>query len=370
MALRDGAPVQLCVDFFLCAATLPRYLGAIRGFTLRDARCCHAADAQLVSARVLDVFYSDVHFERFVQMTAIAHAATAVAKRTGLSHAPDSARSELAPWAALAAELGFSQLADALQRARPAAWLANAEPSGVNIAPSAGAAGDRTWRAHLGTRVDSWFRRELRPLLEQSRQRSVRARYLAPPPAQAGADAQCDGTAMRAYAARVASGALAGAPPAVIASHRAASEQLDAAVDAGERAAAAAKAAAAPGGGPSLSAWLGSLLSWGLRAPPSGSGSGGGKGGAPPAGGGARISGARVTVYEPSVGHGRLPGHALGSIEGRSRVLRAQKEAERAGARAAGDRAGAGAAGARAARESGAKAAAGGQRQGQLVAAK
>ncbi|KAG8457188.1 hypothetical protein KFE25_004405 [Diacronema lutheri] len=211
LVLHDDADVQLCVDFFLNERTLPRYVEAIRAFRFADARTFYESDIELVRQRVEAMYHSIEHFERFVQLAAIVHVAVAVAKRTGLTHDPTSAESDLLVWAHLAAELGLAQLADVLSRARPAAWLKHTEPAGRDGSLRAEAiAGDQSWRADVMKNVDIWLGCELRPLLDASRTRALRAELpsqvafaLPSPPSSSGWAA----AASLAFESRRASGA-------------------------------------------------------------------------------------------------------------------------------------------------------------------
>ncbi|KAG8463276.1 hypothetical protein KFE25_004787 [Diacronema lutheri] len=180
LVLHDTEHVQLCVDFFLSERTLQRYVAAIREFKLARARTYYASDLELIRERIEAMYQSVEHFERFVQLAVIVHVAVVLAKRASPIPEAASAENDLLVWARLAAELGFAQLADVLARARPAAWLAHAAPAegGGVSARMRWMVGGKTWRAHLAGRVDSWYQRELKPLLRASRALAVRPAFL------------------------------------------------------------------------------------------------------------------------------------------------------------------------------------------------
>ena len=180
LVLHDTEHVQLCVDFFLSERTLQRYVAAIREFKLARARTYYTSDIGLMRERIEAMYQSVEHFERFVQLAVISLIAVVVAKRASPIPEAASAENDLLVWARLAAELGFAQLADVLARARPAAWLAHAAPAegGGVSARMRWMVGGKTWRAHLAGRVDSWYQRELKPLLRASRALAVRPAFL------------------------------------------------------------------------------------------------------------------------------------------------------------------------------------------------
>jgi len=260
LVLHDAEHVQLCVDFFLHDRTQPRYVDAIRNFKLAGAKCFYASDMDLVTERVNAMYYSIDGFESFVKVAAITLVAVAIAKRAGLSHEPESADNELGVWADLASELGFSQLAEVLRRARPALWasqtLADDSSSSRHRSGSLpqqlGGTTGRTWRARLSTRVDAWYRRELKPLYMSVRQRVVRQTFQqekSPTPDDSAADSaewalpsqtakmnDVDAVSFQKasafYLQRVASGSLNGASPAVIRRNQSASPALSHAIEA------------------------------------------------------------------------------------------------------------------------------------------
>ncbi|KAG8457187.1 hypothetical protein KFE25_004404 [Diacronema lutheri] len=336
LVLHDAEHVQLCVDFFLNERTLPRYVEAIRAFRFADARTFYESDIELVRQRVEAMYHSIEHFERFVQLAAIVHVAVAVAKRTGLTHDPTSAESDLLVWAHLAAELGLAQLADVLSRARPAAWLKHAEPAGRDDAfRSGGIAGDRTWRAHLSTRVDSWFRRELRPLLALSRSRSVRPAFLnAKSPSPYGSK-DWSVHARRVYTARVANGALAGAHPSVIARNRAQSTELSDAVDEGIRRSQRPSEESAARRSASLDTPTKACAhegQWGPSAMFAALGTSGGSSGAQSRGGGrGKRGGSTSSFFSPSAGASERASHGASSMSASSRGHRGSADASWAG---------------------------------------
>ncbi|KAG8463281.1 hypothetical protein KFE25_004792 [Diacronema lutheri] len=207
LVLHDTEHVQLCVDFFLSERTLQRYVAAIREFKLARARTYYTSDIGLMRERIEAMYQSVEHFERFVQLAVISLIAVVVAKRASPIPEAASAENDLLVWARLAAELGFAQLADVLARARPAAWLAHGAPAegGGVSARMRWMVGGKTWRAHLASRVDSWYQHELKPLFCASRALAVRPAFLdlkSPSPLTA---TEWQAAARSAYACRLAS---------------------------------------------------------------------------------------------------------------------------------------------------------------------
>lgn len=182
LVLHDAEHVQLSVDFFLRASTLPSYVESIRTFRLLDARCSYEEDRVLIEERVCEMYHSVSAFERFAQATAIVLMAVCIAKRAGLSHDPDASAcafpSELEVWAELAEQIDFQPLAAVLRASNPQLLLQRARPLDGEDLARTGLSTTRTWRAKLAKAVDRWYLQDLRPLLNLERSRSVRKDWL------------------------------------------------------------------------------------------------------------------------------------------------------------------------------------------------
>jgi len=112
--------VFLQTELFVKEETLPLYLDAVRHFSLKQTKCFAEEDRKVLEAKIDADYVSTEAFETLVQATVVALMARSMAFRAGRS--PHLHKTFFQPWISLARELGFVDLAGALECCRCSDW--------------------------------------------------------------------------------------------------------------------------------------------------------------------------------------------------------------------------------------------------------
>mmetsp|Transcript_72671 Transcript_72671/g.173474 ORF Transcript_72671/g.173474 Transcript_72671/m.173474 type:complete len:678 (-) Transcript_72671:140-2173(-) len=112
--------VFLQTELFVKEETLPLYLDAVRHFSLKQTKCFAEEDRKVLEAKIDADYVSTEAFETLVQATVVALMARSMAFRAGRS--PHLHKTFFQPWITLARELGFVDLAGALECCRCSDW--------------------------------------------------------------------------------------------------------------------------------------------------------------------------------------------------------------------------------------------------------
>lgn len=164
--LEDKEPRQVLLanEHFVTDQTLPLYIDAVRFFSLRDTQCSIESDRATLETKIHDTYISRAAFEGLVKVAATAFMARSMAFRAGCS-AKVHERFFM-PWVALARELQFDELAEALGTCRAIDWRGEATPtrpmSPKEVNPS---------KYH--ERINAWFDKQVAPVLQKMRLEAV-----------------------------------------------------------------------------------------------------------------------------------------------------------------------------------------------------
>jgi len=165
LACHDSHSIRLCVDAFVRPRTLPLLIECIRNFSIARCECAVEADREIMQRKIDEYYVSGAAFETMLKFTAIALIAREMAQcRTALG------MSAIRPWAELAADCGFKDLAEQLNALGDATRTWHLESSlggrrslGLDIQTS------------ILNKVDSWFRAEIEPMINTMRSNSVKS---------------------------------------------------------------------------------------------------------------------------------------------------------------------------------------------------
>jgi len=179
--LKDKAPERcfLQIESFMHERTLPLYLDCIRNFSIKRAECFLESDREILTNKIDSTYVSHEAFETLVKATAVALIARSMAFRGGRSRSLHN--TFFTPWVDLALELGFGELAAALQTCSASEWrraaavgspskhsgvLMNATASdvGQKVAPVQGVSA-KDYHGH----INHWFNSSVSPLLGKIR---------------------------------------------------------------------------------------------------------------------------------------------------------------------------------------------------------
>lgn len=152
--------IEICADPFVRDATLPLFIEAIGQFKLDNCQCFREADRPILYAKVKSYYKSVGHFESFLKLTAIALFARCTAQRRS-----GKAITALKPWRKLAAEQGFVELAEKIERMKE--LLPKWRDAAVRFAT--GTATHDVQTAVL-KEVESFFEKQINPLIIAERE--------------------------------------------------------------------------------------------------------------------------------------------------------------------------------------------------------
>ena len=152
--------IEICADPFVRDATLPLFIDAIGHFKLENCQCFREADRPILYAKVKSYYKSVGHFESFLKLTAIALFARCTAQRRS-----GKAITALEPWRKLAAEQGFAELAEKIERMKE--LLPKWRDAAVRFAT--GTATHDVQTAVL-KEVESFFEKQINPLIIAERE--------------------------------------------------------------------------------------------------------------------------------------------------------------------------------------------------------
>lgn len=196
---KEPSAIFLGTEYFVKAETLPLYLDAVRKFSLSNTKCSAESDRRILEKKIAHCYVSTEAFEELVRLTVIALVARSMAFTAGRSSR--LRRTFFQPWVELAGELGFNQLAEALETCHPERWraeaaadLANSPSSMMDRMPSAESSYSQ-WSASASSStrltqggalyhgvsaskyrqsICEWFQREVSPVLREKRSCAVR----------------------------------------------------------------------------------------------------------------------------------------------------------------------------------------------------
>ena len=136
---------------------------SLRNFSVAQAQCTFECDRQILSAKILELYRSTGAFERFVKFTGV------TLTTWGLLLSPaiyDQRRYEqqFVPWIVAARELGFPELAGALQKF-----------DGVDIYRQVAAVRPPEKDTNYSATVQAFFAEHIVPLVQKERNRAMRA---------------------------------------------------------------------------------------------------------------------------------------------------------------------------------------------------
>mmetsp|Transcript_112624 Transcript_112624/g.357932 ORF Transcript_112624/g.357932 Transcript_112624/m.357932 type:complete len:637 (-) Transcript_112624:183-2093(-) len=178
--LKDKPPERcfLQIETFMNEQTLPLYLDCIRYFSIKRARCFLESDREILTNKIDSTYVSHEAFETLVKATAVALIARSMAFRGGRSRSLHN--TFFTPWADLALELGFGELAAALRTCSASEWRqaaavrspthrdelmkATVSDVGQKVAPVQGVSA-KDYHGH----INHWFNSSVSPLLGKIR---------------------------------------------------------------------------------------------------------------------------------------------------------------------------------------------------------
>jgi len=174
--LKDKTP-EMCflqIESFMNEQTLPLYLDCIRFFSIKRAKCFLESDREILTKKIDSTYVSHKAFETLVKATAVALMARSMAFRAGRSRMLHNAF--FTPWADLAQELGFAELAGALRTCNASEWREAAAMHTIcsikNVEqkqePMRGVSA-KEYHHH----INNWFNSSVSPLLGKIRRDSV-----------------------------------------------------------------------------------------------------------------------------------------------------------------------------------------------------
>lgn len=170
LVYHDFEKMHMCVDCFLRPSTVDSYIGAIKSVSVERSQCFDESDRKTLRKKVNEYYVSTEMFENFVRKSAIALMADCVIRMESRNYS--LTESDLAPWIALAKELGYDKIAEALSAAEPLEWR-------KSTIKEAAEAGESTWQKRFGQKIDAWFTERMNPILVATRKESVRPSQLA-----------------------------------------------------------------------------------------------------------------------------------------------------------------------------------------------
>eukprot|EP00931_Biecheleriopsis_adriatica_P040261 TRINITY_DN23061_c0_g1_i2.p1 TRINITY_DN23061_c0_g1~~TRINITY_DN23061_c0_g1_i2.p1 ORF type:complete len:676 (+),score=151.05 TRINITY_DN23061_c0_g1_i2:46-2073(+) len=167
LVYHEPQDIHICADAFYRPATVSLYIESIKSFAVNSAKCEDERDRRMLQNKVNQYYTSIEDFELFARCTAIALVAASTCRRS--SRGQQHYETEFLPWVKLAEELGFTQVAEALLKARPQEWRRTAMQSSFF-----GGLESRSWQQRFTALQDEWFYAEVVPVLEVFKARAVK----------------------------------------------------------------------------------------------------------------------------------------------------------------------------------------------------
>lgn len=169
LLVHDPMDIEICADPFIRDTTIHLYLDCIKDFKVANCQCFHEPDRHILLDKVAWYYKSTVAFEKFLQFSSIALFARCIASRRSAK-----AASALKPWHDLAINCGFTGLSKKLEDMIK--LLPTWREAAVKNAKGGGTADVQT---ATNEKVDTYFRKEIVPLIKAQRDQAAASEGLA-----------------------------------------------------------------------------------------------------------------------------------------------------------------------------------------------
>mmetsp|Transcript_85367 Transcript_85367/g.265373 ORF Transcript_85367/g.265373 Transcript_85367/m.265373 type:complete len:233 (-) Transcript_85367:430-1128(-) len=165
LVYHDPQNVQVHVDAFMRPASRQLYLDSVANFSMAAAQCYDEEDRKYLKEKVAEYYVSEAAFEKFAKGTAVAVMAASGLRQA--SRGQVAYEQDYLPWVALARELGFQSIAEALDDADPLGWRQEALANCGGMSAETLGKEAKGWQAVFNKDLDLFFKARLSPVLDK-----------------------------------------------------------------------------------------------------------------------------------------------------------------------------------------------------------